>query len=123
MLTRIRNALMARHDTVLVPSSKMKVSLAKILKQEGFIKDYDVTRTKPQRNIKIVLRYEEGNRPMISGLERASKPGLRLYVGRNEIPRVYGGLGITIVSTSKGLMTGHHAWKQGIGGELLCYVW
>jgi len=123
MLTRIRNALMARHDTVLVPSSKMKVSLAKILKQEGFIKDYDVTRTKPQRNIMIVLRYEEGNRPMISGLERASKPGLRLYVGRNEIPRVYGGLGITIVSTSKGLMTGHHAWKQGIGGELLCYVW
>jgi small subunit ribosomal protein S8 len=123
MLTRIRNAHMARHDTVLVPSSKMKVSLAKILKQEGFIKDYDVTRTKPQRNIKIVLRYEEGNRPMISGLERASKPGLRLYVGRNEIPRVYGGLGITIVSTSKGLMTGHHAWKLGIGGELLCYVW
>jgi small subunit ribosomal protein S8 len=123
MLTRIRNAHMARHDTVLVPSSKMKVSLAKILKQEGFIKDYDVTRTKPQRNIKIVLRYEEGNKPMISGLERASKPGLRLYVGRNEIPRVYGGLGITIVSTSKGLMTGHHAWKQGIGGELLCYVW
>ena len=99
MLTRIRNAHMARHDTVLVPSSKMKVSLAKILKQEGFIKDYDVTRTKPQRNIKIVLRYEEGNRPMITGLQRASKPGLRLYVGRNEIPRVYGGLGITIVST------------------------
>jgi small subunit ribosomal protein S8 len=122
MLTRIRNAHMARHDTVLVPSSKMKVSLAKILKQEGFIKDYDVTRTKPQRNIKIVLRYED-NKPMISGLERASKPGLRLYVGRNEIPRVYGGLGITIVSTSKGLMAGHHAWKQGIGGELLCYVW
>ena len=123
MLTRIRNAIMARHDTVQVPSSKMKVALAKILKEEGFIKDYDVTRTKPQRNIKIVLRYEEGNRPMISGLQRASKPGLRLYVGRNEIPRVYGGLGITIISTSKGLMTGHKAWKQGIGGELLCYVW
>jgi small subunit ribosomal protein S8 len=123
MLTRIRNAVMARHDTVMVPSSKMKVSIAKILKEEGFIKDYDVTRTKPQRNIKIVLRYGESNSPIISGLKRASKPGLRLYMGRNEIPRVYGGLGIAIVSTSKGLMTGHQAWKAGVGGELLCYVW
>jgi len=123
MLTRIRNAVMARHDTVMVPSSKMKVSIAKILKEEGFIKDYDVTRTKPQRNIKIVLRYGESNSPIISGLKRASKPGMRLYMGRNEIPRVYGGLGIAIVSTSKGLMTGHQAWKAGVGGELLCYVW
>lgn len=123
MLTRIRNAVMARHDTVMVPSSKMKVAIAKILKEEGFIKDYDVTRTKPQRNIKIVLRYGESNSPIISGLKRASKPGLRLYMGRNEIPRVYGGLGIAIVSTSKGLMTGHQAWKAGVGGELLCYVW
>ena len=123
MLTRIRNAVMARHDTVMVPSSKMKVSIAKILKEEGFIKDYDVTRTKPQRNIKIILRYGESNSPIISGLKRASKPGLRLYMGRNEIPRVYGGLGIAIVSTSKGLMTGHQAWKAGVGGELLCYVW
>ena len=123
MLTRIRNAIMARHDTVLVPSSRMKLAITKILKEEGFIKDYAVTRTKPQRNIKIVLRYDADNRATITGLKRASKPGLRLYVGRGEIPRVYGGLGIAIVSTSKGLMTGHQAWRQGIGGELLCYVW
>ncbi len=123
MLTRIRNAIMARHDTVLVPSSRMKMAITKVLKEEGFIKDYEITRAKPQRNIKIVLRYNADSRSTITGLKRASKPGLRLYVGRGEIPRVYGGLGIAIVSTSKGLMTGHQAWRQGVGGELLCYVW
>ncbi len=123
MLTRIRNAVMVRHDSVLVPSSRMKLSIARILREEGFIKNYEVLRVKPQRIIKIELKYGDSSRPLISGLERVSKPGLRVYVGRNEIPRVRGGLGVAIVSTSKGVVTGHRAWRQGIGGELLCYVW
>lgn len=122
MLTRIRNAVMARHDTVLVPASKMKLSIAKILKEEGFISDYSVLRGKPQRVIKITLKYID-EQPAVMGLERVSKPGLRVYVGRGEIPRVYGGLGIVILSTSKGIMTGQEAWRRKLGGELLCYVW
>jgi small subunit ribosomal protein S8 len=114
---------MARHDSVLVPASRMKLYIAKILKQEGFITDYEVVGSRPQRQIRIALRYSDNNQPVISGLKRASKPGLRLYVQHKEIPRVYGGLGIAIVSTSKGVMTGHKAWRQEIGGELLCYVW
>ena len=123
MLTRIRNAIMAKHDFVLVPASRMKLSIAKILKEEGFIIDYEVLRSKPHRAIKIYLKYSDKNQPVISGLERASKPGLRVYVGRKEIPRVYSGLGIAIVSTPKGVMTGQQAWRLGVGGELLCYVW
>ncbi|MBM3118825.1 MAG: 30S ribosomal protein S8 [Chloroflexi bacterium] len=122
MLTRIRNAIMAHHDSVLVPTSRIKLSIAKILKDEGFVADYTVLRGKPQRVIKIILKYIDG-RPAIVGLERVSKPGLRMYVGRGEIPRVYGGLGITILSTSKGVMTGQEAWRRNLGGELLCYVW
>ena len=123
MLTRIRNALMARHEHVLVPASRTKLSIARILKEEGFISDYEVLRGKPHRVIKIYLKYSDKNEPVLSGLERVSKPGLRVYVQRKEIPRVYGGLGIAIVSTPKGVMTGQQAWRQGIGGELLCYVW
>ncbi len=123
MLTRIRNGIMAKHDFVLVPTSRMKLSIARILKDEGFVNDYEVLKSKPHRAIKIYLKYSDDNQPVISGLERASKPGLRLYVGRKEIPRVYGGLGIAIVSTPKGVMTGQQAWRQGAGGELLCYVW
>jgi len=123
MLTRIRNGLMAKHDHVLVPSSRLKLSIARILKEEGFITDYEVVRGKPQRVIKIHLKYKDHNQPMISGLKRVSKPGLRVYVHQGEIPRVYGGLGIAIVSTSKGVKTGSEAYHQGIGGELLCYVW
>lgn len=123
MLTRIRNAIMARHDSVLVPASKMKLSISRILKEEGFISDYEVLRGKSHRAIKIDLKYIDKNRPVISGLERASKPGLRVYVQQKEISRVYGGLGIAIISTAKGVMTGHQAWQHGIGGELLCYVW
>lgn len=122
MLTRIRNAIIARHDSVLIPASKMKLSVAKVLKEEGFITDYALLRGKPQRMIKITLRYIDGQ-PAIMGLERISKPGLRVYVGQGEIPRVYGGLGIAILSTSKGLMTGQEAWRRKLGGELLCYVW
>ncbi len=123
MLTRIRNAIMARHDSVLVPASKMKLSISRILKEEGFIGDYEVLRGKSHRVIKISLKYSDKNQPVIVGLERASKPGLRVYVQHKEIPRVYGGIGIAIVSTPKGVMTGQQAWRQKIGGELLCYVW
>ena len=123
MLTRIRNAHTAKHNSVPVPSSRIKLSIARILKEEGFISDYEVLKSKPHRVIKIILKYDDNNRPVISGLEKVSKPGLRVYVERKEIPRVYGGLGIAIVSTSKGVKTGHQAWRQGIGGELLCYVW
>ena len=123
MLTRIRNAIMVRHDSCLVPASKIKLSIAKILKEEGFIKDYEVVKGTPHREIKVQLRYYDNNKPAISGLKRMSKPGLRLYVQKKEIPRVYGGLGIAILSTSQGLRTGQQAWRQGSGGELLCYIW
>ena len=122
MLTRIRNAVMVRHDSVLIPTSKIKLGIAKILKEEGFVSDYEVLRSKPHRALKVHLRYSEKNQPILSGLERVSKPGLRVYVERTEIPRVNGGLGIAIISTSKGVMTGQQAWRRGIGGELLCYV-
>ena len=123
MLTRIRNAIMARHDFVLVPTSKMKLAIARVFKEEGFISDYEVLKSKPHRVIKIYLKYLDENKPAISGLKRVSKPGLRVYVQKREIPRVYGGLGIAIVSTSNGIRTGQQAWRQGAGGELLCYVW
>lgn len=122
MLTRIRNGLMARHDGVLMPSSRVKIAIAKILKAEGFITDYEVLKEKSYKVIKIHLRYIDKS-PGIAGIERASKPGLRLYVQRNEISRVHGGAGIAIISTPKGVMTGFQAWRQGLGGELLCYVW
>jgi len=123
MLTRIRNAIMARHDSVLIPASRIKLGIARIIKEEGFINDYEVVKGKPHRVIKISLRYGDKNQPVLSGLERVSKPGLRVHAQRKEIPRVYGGLGIAILSTSKGVMTGQQAWRQGIGGELLCYMW
>ena len=123
MLTRIRNAVMVRHDSVLVPSSKMKLAIANILKEEGFIGDYEVVRGKSHRDIKILLKYHDRNEPVISGLERVSKPGLRVYVEKKEIPRVYSGLGIAILSTPGGVITGQQAWRRGVGGELLCYVW
>jgi len=123
MLTRIRNAITARHDSVLVPSSRIKLSIARILKEEGLINDCEVLKGKPHRTIKIHLRYSDRNESVISGMEKVSKPGLRVYAQHKEIPRVYGGLGIAIVSTSKGVKTGKQAWHQRIGGELLCYVW
>jgi small subunit ribosomal protein S8 len=122
MLTRIRNAIMARHDTVSIPLSKSKLAIAKILKDEGFITDFSIVKGEPEKTIKVTLKYID-NQPVIIGLERVSKPGLRSYIKKGEIPRVYGGLGIAIVSTSKGIMVGQHAWKQKLGGELLCYVW
>jgi len=122
MLTRIRNAIMASHDSVLVPSSKAKLSIVKILSEQGFIDRYEVLKGKPQPMIKVYLKYAD-DQPAILGLERVSKPSLRVYVEKHEIPRVYGGLGIAIISTSKGIMTGQEAWRQRLGGEVLCYVW
>jgi small subunit ribosomal protein S8 len=119
MLTRIRNAATVRHDTVEMPASKLKVAVLKILKEEGFIHDFELVKGKPERLIKIKLRYKEDNQSIISGIERVSKPGLRIYTQHNEIPRVYGGVGIAILSTPKGVITG----KEGVGGEVLCYVW
>jgi small subunit ribosomal protein S8 len=122
MLTRIRNAIMANHDYVLVPSSKTKLSVIKIFGEGGFIDRYEVLKGKPQPMIKVHLKYKDGQSAIL-GLERVSKPGLRVYVEGREIPRVYGGLGIAILSTSKGIMTGQEAWRQHLGGEILCYVW
>ena len=123
MLTRMRNAIMVGHNEVMVPSSKIKLAIAKILKEEGFITDYDSVEGKPHSSIKITLKYMKDNTPAISGLKRVSKPGLRVYAQKNNIPRIYGGLGIAIISTSRGLKTGLQAWRQGTGGEVLCYVW
>ena len=123
MLTRVRNASMARHTTAMVPFSKMKGAIAQILKDEGFIRDYGVVRSGNHRALRMNLIYGEKSRPAISGLQRVSKPSLRIYAGHNEIPRVYSGLGMAIVSTSKGLMTGSQAWKGKLGGEILCVVW
>ncbi|MFC1873062.1 30S ribosomal protein S8 [Chloroflexota bacterium] len=123
MLTRIRNAIMARHETTLIPDSKMKLSIAKILKAEGFINDYELLRGSPQRMIKVYLRYYDNQEPAISGLRRISRPGLRIYMQKREIPRVQGGQGIAILSTSRGVKTGHQAWKAQVGGETLCYIW
>jgi small subunit ribosomal protein S8 len=123
MLTRIRNALLARHDSVLIPESSIKLAMAKILKDEGFIAEYEVLKGKPQKMIKVVLKYGEKKQPAIRGLERVSKPGLRVYVQRGKIPRIYGGLGLAILSTPKGVMTGQKAWHQQLGGEVLCSIW
>lgn len=123
MLTRIRNALGARHETVLIPVSKVKLAIASLLKEEGFIRDYEVLKGVPHGIIKVHLLYREGNESAINGLKRVSKPGLRIYLEKGEIPRFYGGLGISVVSTSQGLMTGHETSRRGIGGELICYVW
>ena len=112
-----------RHESVTMPVSKIKVAIAKVLKDEGFIRDYDVLRGQPQQVLRIHLSYRENREPAIAGLRRVSKPGLRVYVGKGEIPRIYGGLGVSVMSTSQGVMTGRQAWRQGLGGELLCYVW
>ena len=124
MLTRIRNAIMVRHDSVSIPLSNMKRSIAKILKEEGFIEDFEVNSgVSTQGEIKVYLHYRDKDDPAISGLKRVSRPGLRVYVQKGEIPRYYGGLGVSILSTSRGIMTGKTAWREGVGGELLCYVW
>jgi len=123
MLTRIRNAGMARHQTVTIPLSKIKRNIAEILHAEGYIKSFDVEEGAPFSNLVLHLKYASNRQPVITGLKRVSRPGLRVYTKRNEIPRVRGGLGLSILSTPKGLMTGDSAWKEGVGGEILCYIW
>ena len=123
MLTRIRNALIARHDTVTLPASNMKKAIAKILLDEGYVKSIDFIDDDVQGQIKIVLKYVQGKQPEIKGLKRISKPGLRVYARREELPKVLGGLGVAIISTSKGIMTDKEARNAGIGGEVLAYLW
>ena len=124
MLTRIRNAVAARHDYVQIPASKMKVAIADVLKREGFIKDFELLDEKgPKKMIRAQLSYSGKREPVLNGIQRVSKPGLRVYTQRREIPRVYGGLGIAILSTPNGIMTGNEARHQNVGGEIICYVW
>jgi small subunit ribosomal protein S8 len=123
MLTRIRNASRARHTDVVVPASRTKREIARILKEEGFIADVSEEREGPLPVLRLSLKYVDGKAPVVSGLKRISKPGLRVYAGKTEIPRVLGGLGIVIVSTSKGIMTGQQARAAQLGGEILAYVW
>lgn len=124
MLTRIRNANLARHQTTEVPSTKMTRSIAKVLKDEGFIIDYEEAGEGVQRHLMISLKYKgKGKRPIINTLKRVSKPGFRVYSNRRDLPRVLGGIGIAIISTSSGIMTDREARRNGLGGEVLCYVW
>ena len=123
MLTRMRNAIMARHSQVLIPASKMKVAIVEILKDEGFIQDYDVTMDRPQPMIRVWLKYTEDKEPVLTSLKRISKPGRRVYAKKEELPWVLEGLGIAVVSTSKGVMTAGRARRLGVGGEVLCHAW
>ena len=122
MLTRIRNAITRKHKNVPIPSSKFKVEIAKILQEEGFIHSFDIVKDGNFSNIKIDLKYDSRKSPVIKKIQRISKPGLRVYVNKNEIPRISGGLGTSIISTSKGLMTGSKAREIGVGGEILCSI-
>ena len=124
MLTRIRNANTAKHDTVDVPSSKMKLAIAKILLDEGYIKSYELVENGKFNDIRITLKYGASkNEKIISGLQRISKPGLRVYANKEELPKVLGGLGVAIISTNKGVITDKEARKLGVGGEVRCFVW
>ena len=123
MLTRLRNGSLARHQSVLIPTSGIKINLARILKDEGFVRDYDVPQETGGRMFRIWLKYGPDKKPVLTGLKRVSKPGLRIYTKRNDIPLVLNGLGISIISTPQGVMTGREAWKQKLGGEVLCHVW
>jgi small subunit ribosomal protein S8 len=123
MLSRIRNALVARHDVVVIPASNMKKSIARIMLSEGFIRSFDVLHDSPQGSIRIILKYTPDKKSVITGLKRISRPGLRVYTGRDDVPRVLGGLGLAILSTPKGVMTDKDARKAAIGGEVLAYIW
>jgi small subunit ribosomal protein S8 len=124
MLTRIRNGITSHHDRIELPTSKLKVEIARILKSEGFIRNYTVVdKEASQATLRIDLKYSEDGEPVIHGIERISRPGRRVYRNKQEIPRVLGGLGLAIVSTSKGVLSGHEAVKSGVGGEVLCQVW
>jgi small subunit ribosomal protein S8 len=123
MLTRVHNGLMARQKQVVMPGSKVKLAMARILKEEGFIRDFEMTRDAPQPQLRIVLKYDRDRKSVVTGLKRISRPGRRVYVKRTDIPWVLSGLGVAILSTPQGIMTGQKARRQGLGGEVLCYVW
>ncbi len=123
MLTRIRNAMERRHQFVSIPASKLKVDIARIMKEEGFIEDYEVLDQKPQAILTVWPKYTEEDEPVITGMERVSKPGRRVYKRRDEIPWVLSGMGVAILTTSRGVMTGRQARRSGVGGEVLCYIW
>jgi len=123
MLTRVRYAVRAKHPLVEMPSSRMKVSIAEVLREEGFIRGFDVVGAGPKKKLRILLSYSQSNQARLLGLKRISKPGLRVYVGRDKIPRVYGGAGVAVLSTPRGVMTGDRAKRENVGGELLAYVW
>jgi small subunit ribosomal protein S8 len=122
-LTRIRNAVSAGHDEVEIPASRLKLEMSRILKEQGYIRDFGKAPARVGEAIKIQLKYTEDRRPVISGLERVSRPGRRRYVDHKEVPRVHGGTGTAIISTSTGVMTGHEAKAKGVGGEVVAYVW
>jgi small subunit ribosomal protein S8 len=122
-LTRVRNAIRAKHQKVDAPASKLKAEIARILKEEGYISNFKTTEENGQKLLRVYLKYGNNNEATITNLERVSKPGCRVYVGRTDIPRVLGGLGINILTTPRGVMTGRDARKQGVGGEVLCQVW
>jgi small subunit ribosomal protein S8 len=122
-LTRIRNALSAQHDSVDIPASKLKIELARILREQGYIEGYETEAARVGETLRIRLKYTEGRASVISGLKRVSTPGRRTYVHSREIPKILGGMGTTIISTSRGVMTGHDAKRQGVGGEVVAYVW
>ena len=123
MLTRVRNAIRARHPKVDVPASRLKTEIARILKEEGYIANFKVAEEGVKKTLKIYLKYRSDSNPVISSIERVSRPGCRVYVGQTEIPRVLGGMGINILTTPRGVMTGRDAHKERIGGEILCRVW
>lgn len=123
MLTRIRNAQVVRFPEVDVPFSQIKGEIARILRDEGYIHGYEVISGGPQKTLRLMLKYTEDREPVLEGMKRVSKPGMRIYTRREDIPRVKGGLGFAILSTSKGIMTGEDAWRAQVGGEVLCYIW
>jgi small subunit ribosomal protein S8 len=122
-LTRVRNGLQADHDAVVMPHSRFKTEIARILSEQGYVEGYSVEPGRVGQELRVTLKYTENRDPVISGMERVSKPGRRQYVGAGEVPKVQGGMGTTIVSTSRGVMTGHEARKAGVGGELVAKVW
>ncbi len=123
MPTRIRNGALVRHKQVVVPGSKVKLAIARILKDEGFIKDFEVTKDEPQAQLRLVLKYDRDRKSIITGMQRVSRPGRRVYVKRTNIPWVLSGLGVAILSTPQGIMTDHKARRLGLGGEVLAYIW
>ena len=123
MFTRLRNAAAARHESVRVPASNVKRAIADVMKDEGFVRDYTEEQDGPRQYINLRIMYDSDRKAVLNGIRRVSRPGLRVYVGKGEIPRVYGGLGVAVISTSDGVMSGREAWRRKVGGEVLCYVW